>query len=52
MSAAPKVMSPILLYWLTMSKVGIGDMTAEVEPSHQYSVQFCCCLTDGSRGMV
>ena len=29
-----------------------GGMTIEVEPSHQYSVTFCCCRTNGSRGAV
>jgi len=24
----------------------------EVEPPHQYSITFCCCETDGSRGAV
>ena len=27
-------------------------MTVEVEPSHQYSVTFCCHVTDGSRKCV
>jgi len=27
-------------------------MAVEVEPSHQYPVTFCCCVTDGSRGTV
>ena len=25
---------------------------ADVEPSHQYSTTFCCCVTDSSRGAV
>ena len=28
------------------SVVYIGGMAVEVEPSHQYSVKFCCCATD------
>jgi len=29
-----------------------GGMSAEIKPSHQYSVTFCCHVTDGSRGVV
>jgi len=35
-----------------MSEADVGGMAAEVEPSHQYSATFCCCVTDGSRGAV
>ena len=35
-----------------MSEVDVGDMTVEVEPSHQYSITFCCHVTDGSREAV
>ena len=41
MSAALKVMPPVLLCWPTMSDVDVGGMAAEVEPSHQYAVIFC-----------
>ena len=50
--AAPKVMSPILLYLPTMSEVDIGGMAVEVESFHQYSIKFCCHVMDGSRGVV
>ena len=30
----------------------VGGMAVEVEPSHQYPVTFCCCVTDVSRGAV
>ena len=50
MRAALKVMPPILLYWPTVSEVDVGDMAIEVEPSHQYSLTYCCCVSDGSRG--
>jgi hypothetical protein len=30
----------------------VGDMAVEAEPSHQYSVKFCCRATDGSREEV
>jgi len=29
-----------------------GGMAVEVEPSHQYSVTFCCCMTEGCRGAL
>ena len=38
--AAPKVMSPILLCWLTTPETNIGVMEAKVEPSVQYSLHF------------
>ena len=47
-----EVMSPILLCWPTMSEVDVGSMAVEVEPYHQYSITFCCCASDGSRGAV
>jgi len=34
------------------SETDVGRMAVEVEPSHQYSLTFCCCVTDGSRGVV
>ena len=49
---ALKVMPPILLCWPPTSEVDVGSIAAEVEPSHQYSVTFCCSATDGSRGAV
>jgi len=30
------------------SQVDAGGMAAEAEPSHQYSITFDCCVTDGS----
>ena len=45
MRADPKVMPPILLWWLTTSEVEIDVMAVEVEPSCQYSVTCCCCVT-------
>ena len=41
--------APVLLFWSIKSEAD-GGMT--VEPSHQYSISFCCCATDGSRGAV
>ena len=50
--AAPKAMPPILLCWPMMSEEDVGGIAAEDEPSHQYSITFCCHETDGSRGGV
>jgi len=52
MRAAPKLMSPILLCWPTMSEANVVDMAVEVEPSRQYSVKFRCHATDDSTGAV
>jgi len=49
MRAVEKVMPPILLCWLTISKAGGGDMAVEVEPSHQYSITSWC---HGSKGAI
>ena len=50
--SAPKIMPPVLLCQLIKSEVAVGDMAAEVEPSHQYPITCCYCVTDGSRGAV
>ena len=50
MKAAPKVKSPMLLCWPKVWYV--ADMAVEIESSLQYSITFCCCVTDGSRGCV
>ena len=50
MRATPEVKPPILLCWPTTSKVNIGFMAVDVEPSHQYSIPFCRCVTDDRRG--
>jgi len=52
MRAAPKLMPPILLCWPTTSEANVVDMAVEVEPSRQYSIKFCCCMTDDSRGAL
>ena len=49
---ALKVMPPILLCWPMTSEEDVGDVAVEAEPSHQYSIAFCCCVTDDSRGTV
>ena len=46
----PKVIPPILLCCPTTSETDVGDIAVEAEPSQQYSVMFCCRVTDGSRG--
>jgi len=43
-------MLPILLSRPTVSEVDVGDVAVEVEPFQQYSIAFCCCVTNGSRG--
>jgi len=45
-------MPPESLCWLTKSERDVGGMAVEAEPSHQYFIPFCCCVTDGSRGAV
>ena len=50
--SGPKVMPPILLLLPIVSEMDAGDMAVEVEPSHEYSVTFCCCAIDGSRRAV
>jgi len=47
---APKVMPPISLCCLMMPEADVGGTAEEAEPSHQYSIMFCCCVTDGNRG--
>ena len=47
--AALKAMLPILLYWLMISDVDVDGMAVEVGPSCQYSITFCCHVTNGSR---
>ena len=44
--------SYFFLWWPTMSEADVGHMAVEAEPCHQYSVTFCCCVTDGSRGGI
>lgn len=48
----PEVMAPIFLRWPVMSEADVGDTSVETEASHQYSIAFCCCATDSSRGAV
>ena len=49
---APKVIPPILLSWPSTSEVDVGDMAVDAEPSHQHSIIFCYCVTDGRKGAV
>jgi len=48
--AASKVMPPILFGWFMTSEANVSGMAVEVEPSHHYSITFCCCVTDSSGG--
>jgi len=45
-------MALILLCWPITSEADGGGMAVEAEPSHQYSITFCCHTIDGSRGAV
>ena len=49
MRAALKLMVPTLLCWSTISEANVGSVAVDVEPSHQYSITFCCCVTDVSK---
>ena len=40
----------LFLMPLMMSETDVGGAVVEVEPSYQYSIIFCCYVTDGSRG--
>ena len=35
-----------------MSEADVGGTAVEAEPSHQYSITCCCCVTDGSKEAV
>ena len=50
MRAALKVVSPILLCWPMTPEADVGGVAIEIEPFCQYSIIFCFCVTDGSRG--
>ena len=52
MRTALKVIPPILLCLCMISEADIGCMAAEVEPSHQYAITFCCHVTNGNSGEV
>lgn len=52
MRAVLKVRPPSLLCLPMTSEADVGNMTGEVELSHQYFATFCCCPTNGSRGAV
>ena len=46
-------MPPILLRWpMNVPEADVSGMAAEVESSYQYSIIFCCRVTDGSTGVV
>ena len=40
------------LLWPVTSEADVGVMAVEAEPSHQYSITLCCCMTDGSREVL
>jgi len=41
-----KVMPQTLRCWITISEVHVGGTAAKAEPSHQYLITFCCCVTE------
>ena len=43
---------PPILCWPKKPEADVGVIAVEAEPSHQYSVTCCCCVTDGSRGAL
>lgn len=43
--AASKVMPPVLPCGPMTSEADVAGMAAEVEPSHQYPIKFCCLTT-------
>ena len=45
-------MPPILLCLPMRSEAVVGGIAVEVEAFHQYSITFCCHVTDGNRGAV
>ena len=47
MKVDPKVM-PLILCWPTISEVDVDGIAVGVEHSHQYSITFCFCVTDGN----
>ena len=51
-AAALKTVLCTVLHWPISSVADVGGIPVEVEPSQQYSVTCCCCVTDGSRGTV
>ena len=52
MKSAWKVMPLMLLCWPMMSEADVGVIAVVAELSHQCSITFCCCVTDGIRGAV
>jgi len=52
MRAGPKVTLPILLCRPTTSEANDHSMAVEAEPSHQYSITFCCHVMTDSRDAV
>ena len=36
------------MYKDTRTQADVSGMAVEIEPSHQCSITFCCCVTDGS----
>ena len=52
MKVTLKVMLYVLLFWPGTWEADVDGMAVEGEPSCQYSIMFCCCAMDLSRGAV
>jgi len=50
--AAPNVVPPVAWCLPMTSEVDVGGIAVEAELSHQYSITFCCHVTDGSKGAL
>lgn len=51
-SSAPKIMPPILFCWTMPSDGRWWWYGSRSEPSYQYSITCCSCVTDDSREAV
>lgn len=52
MRATLKLMPPTLLCWPMMPEAHVGGTAVVAEPFQQYSVPFCCCVTDDRKGAL
>lgn len=43
---------PHILFYLPTKSEADGGMVVETKPTHQCSITFCCCATNGSHGAV
>lgn len=50
MRAAPKVLPPILLCFLTKSETSVSGLAVQAEPSYYYFITCCCHVDDSDSG--